>query len=73
MDPVIATSDTKLSRGIAPALGIHPGKAGDYALPEPRDAFAARGALARVAEQSLDIQYYIWQGDITGYLLFESV
>ena len=73
MTPVIAPTDTRLSRGIGPALAIHPGKAGIYPLPVSRDAFAARGALARTAERSLDIQYYIWQGDITGYFLFEAV
>ncbi len=72
MAPVFTSTDTRLSRGVASALAIHPGKAGVYPLPVPRDAFAARGALARVAEQSLDIQYYIWQGDITGYLMFEA-
>ena len=73
MAPVFATTETRLSLGITPALGMHPGKAGVYPLPVARDAFAVRGALARTAERSLDIQYYIWQGDITGYLLFEAV
>ena len=36
------------------------------------EAFATRVALARYARQSLDIQYYIWEGDQTGtYLLSE--
>ncbi len=36
------------------------------------EAFATRVALARHARQSLDIQYYIWDGDQTGtYLLAE--
>jgi cardiolipin synthase C len=29
--------------------------------------------LARAAERSLDIQYYIWQKDMTGTLLFNEL
>ena len=38
-----------------------------------RDAFAARVLLAGAAQRSLDVQYYIWHGDHTGYLLFEAL
>ena len=38
-----------------------------------RDAFAARVLLADAADTSLDVQYYIWHGDQTGYLLFEAL
>jgi putative cardiolipin synthase len=38
------------------------------------EAFTARVALARFARQSLDMQYYIWDGDQTGtYLLSELI
>jgi len=37
-----------------------------------RDALVARVALARFAEQSIDLQYFIWDGDQSGsYLLDE--
>jgi putative cardiolipin synthase len=39
----------------------------------PSDAFAARVLLADAAERTLDLQYYIWHGDQTGYLLFDAV
>jgi len=42
-------------------------------LPDARDAFAARALLARAAERSLDVQYYIWRRDLTGTLLFEAL
>jgi putative cardiolipin synthase len=29
--------------------------------------------LARAAEASLDVQYYIWHGDTTGYLLLREL
>ena len=38
-----------------------------------RDAFAARARLAEIAERSLDVQYYIWEKDMTGTLLFEAL
>ena len=51
----------------------HPGKSGVFALSDGRDAFAARVLLADASECSLDIQYYIWNGDKTGTLLFEAL
>ncbi|MCL7944039.1 phospholipase D family protein [Marinobacter sp. ATCH36] len=64
---------TRLGKAIAPKLSDHPGKSGIYALTNPRDAFAARILLARVADRTLDVQYYIWHGDITGTLLLEEL
>lgn len=37
------------------------------------DAFELRVALARSATHSLDLQYYIWHGDVTGLLLAREV
>jgi putative cardiolipin synthase len=37
------------------------------------DALASRLALLDSAEVSLDIQYFIWQGDATGYLLLDRL
>jgi len=65
------TADTFLGRVVA-AAGQRTG-AGIHALREPRDAFAARAALATAAERSLDVQYYIWREDPSGTLLFESL
>ena len=46
---------------------------GLYALNDPREAFAARGLLARAAERTLDVQYYIWRDDKTGNLLLHEL
>jgi putative cardiolipin synthase len=54
-------------------VAAHPGHSGIFALPDARDAFAARVLLAQAAERSLDVQYYIWRRDMTGTLLFESL
>ncbi|MDX9741623.1 MAG: phospholipase D family protein [Gammaproteobacteria bacterium] len=67
------TSATRLGRAIAPLAAAHPGKSGVYPLLDAHDAFAARILLARAADRSLDIQYYIWNADLTGNLLFEAI
>ena len=67
------TGDTRLGRAVAPAVAAHPGLSGIHPLNDARDAFAARVLLADVAERSLDIQYYIWHGDLSGRLLFAAV
>ena len=70
---LLDTQSTRLGRSLAPLAAANPGKSGIYALAEPRGAFAARALLAAVAERSLDVQYYLWHGDQTGYLLFEAL
>jgi putative cardiolipin synthase len=64
---------TRLARAVAPHVAAHPARTGIYALAEPVDAFAARVLLAAAADRSLDVQYYIWHGDQTGWLLFEAI
>jgi putative cardiolipin synthase len=67
------TDDTRLGRAVARGVAANPGRSGIYPLPNARDAFAARVLLARVAERSLDLQYFLWHDDTTGRLLFEEV
>ncbi|MGE8618047.1 MAG: phospholipase D family protein [Achromobacter spanius] len=64
---------TPLGRGIAPLADAHPGKSGIHPLSDAHDAFAARMMLARAAERSLDVQYYIWHNDMTGTMLLEAL
>ena len=61
---------TALGRSLAPQVAAHPGQSGFYLLPDGRDAFAARVLLARAAQRTIDAQYYIWHGDLTGMFLF---
>lgn len=70
---VVDTAETRLGKSIAPLVDEHPGLSGIYPLADARDAFAARARLAQVAERTLDVQYYIWEKDMTGTLLFEAV
>ena len=67
------TADTKLGHAIAPVARAHPDKSGVFALADGRDAFAARALLARAADRSIDVQYYIWRHDMSGTLLFEEL
>ena len=46
---------------------------GFHALNDPHEAFAARALLAKAAERSLDVQYYSWGNDITGWLLLDAL
>jgi putative cardiolipin synthase len=67
------TDATRLGRAIAPRLVAHPGRSGIHPLQDAREAFAARMLLARTAERSLDVQYYIWRQDLSGTMLFEAL
>lgn len=67
------TGATQLGRALAPLAAQHPGLSGIHSLLGGRDAFAARVLLARAAERSLDIQYYIWRNDLTGVLMLDEL
>ena len=66
-------SETRLGKAIGPRAKAHPGNSGIYPLRSALDAFAARILLARAAERTLDVQYYIWNADETGMLLFDAL
>jgi len=67
------TGDTRLAQAMRAEVAAHPGWSGIYSLASPLDAFVARAVLARAADRALDVQYYIWHGDTTGYLLLEEL
>jgi putative cardiolipin synthase len=64
------TADTPLGQFVKKAHPDSDGKSGIYPLASPEESFAARALLAQAAQRSLDVQYYIWHGDTSGYLLF---
>lgn len=66
----ISTHNTRLGRAIAPVNAEHPGMCGLLPLDDSLDAFACRYRLAGMAEKTLDVQYYIWEDDMSGRLLF---
>lgn len=65
--------NTRLGQSLARVIKANTGKSGVYALADARDAFATRALLAQAAERTLDVQYYIWNDDMTGALLLEVV
>jgi putative cardiolipin synthase len=65
--------DTRLGLGIGSRVSKHRGRSGIYALPSAQEAFAARVLLARAADRTLDVQYYIWHRDMTGTLLMDAL
>lgn len=64
---------TTMGKAISSMAQAHPGRSGIYALPDPHEAFAVRALLANAAQQTLDIQYYIWRNDLTGTLLLDAL
>ncbi|MCA0872347.1 phospholipase D family protein [Seohaeicola saemankumensis] len=64
--------DSALGALILPLAAAHPGLSGVTNLQDGISAFAGRLQLADMAEDSLDLRYYIWQKDITGMLLLDA-
>ena len=63
------TSETRLGQLFDGRIDTHGDKNGIIGLPRGRDAFAARAVLARMADKSIDTQYYMWHQDTVGRLL----
>ena len=70
---ILDTASTSLGKSISPQVEAHPGLSGIYPLRDARDAFATRVHLARKAERTLDVQYYIWRNDMTSTLLTQTL
>ncbi len=66
-------ASTRLGQFFGPAADEHPGLSGFSLLSQGREAFIIRLALADLAERSLDMQYYMWDGDTTGRIIVDRV
>src|SRR6476619_1050860 len=66
-------ASTRLGQFFSPAAEKHPGLSGFSLLSHGREAFIVRLALADLAERSLDMQYYSWDGDTTGRIIVDRV
>ena len=71
--PLDRTAPTALASQCEPLTREHPGLSGIVSLRDGYDAFAARVLLAEAAEQTLDVQYYIWHRDLSGTLLLDAL
>jgi len=65
--------DTSIGRLVGQHLDERPGQSGSYPLGNGMEALAARVTLARAAERSLDVQYYIWHSDEAGRILLKEL
>jgi putative cardiolipin synthase len=70
---MLETAQTQLGKALAPALVANPGKSGFHPVGDGADAFVARVALARAAQKTLDVQYYIYHVDNTGVALLGEI
>ncbi len=66
-------ASTRLGQFFGAAADVHPGMSGFSLLSHGREAFIVRLALADLAERSLDMQYYMWDGDTTGRIVVDHV
>jgi hypothetical protein len=65
--------ETSLGRLFEEAAVKHPGQSGFTIIRHGRPAFTAHVAFADPAQQSLDLQYSIWEGDATGWILMDRL
>ncbi|HJD44480.1 MAG TPA: phospholipase D family protein [Candidatus Paenalcaligenes intestinipullorum] len=65
--------DTRLGKSFIHQMEAKPGLSGMRELDDAQEAFAIRALLTRLAEKSIDVQYYIWRNDITGMLLLKQL
>lgn len=67
------TGATTLGREVGTRGPADSALSGLKLLQDGKDAFAARVLLARSAERTLDVQYYIWHDDLSGSLLLDEL
>ncbi|RZL95315.1 MAG: phospholipase D family protein [Variovorax sp.] len=67
------TTSTALGLAGRDSLRAHAGQSGFRPLSSGVDALVVRMLLAEVAERSLDVQYYIWDDDLTGRLFANAL
>lgn len=68
-----ASPETRLGGALLPEVTTHPGLSGVRAVASGPEAFALRMLLADAADRSIDVQYYIWQSDLTGLQLLDAL
>ena len=64
---------TRIGQTLGPAAQSHPDESAYRIISQGADGFATRVQMIAAAEHSLDLQYYIFHGDITGRLLTNAL
>ena len=67
------TGQTIFGKSVSQKAAAHPGKSGFHLLGNGLDAFVARAVLAHYAERSIDVQYYLYHGDLVGRLFTDQL
>lgn len=67
------TAGTRIGRARRDEIRKHPGQSGFLLLGNGLDAFVARAVLANAADRSIDAQYYLLHGDLTGKLFVDQL
>ncbi len=70
---LLLPEETHMGKRIQAHVVEHQGKSGFYLLPSGDDAFLARLLAVEQAERTLDLQYYIFNDDLTGKLLMDRL
>ncbi len=71
--PTASVYGGQLPQLIEPLLIAHPQQSGAYVLEKGEESLLARAWLADHAEQSIDVQYFIWSNDNIGTLATERL
>ena len=64
---------TELGLFFASEMDAHPAKSGIVPVTPGEWGFRSRTGLANQAEQTIDVQYYIWETDTAGSILAERI
>lgn len=67
------TGTTTLAAEARKILGDRTDESAMYLVAEGTEAFLTRMALLKLAERSVDVQYFIWKSDLIGKLLFNGL
>ena len=70
---LLLPEETNMGKRIQPHVVKHQGKSGFYLLPSGEDAFLGRILAIDQAERTLDLQYYIFNDDLTGKFLMDRL
>jgi len=65
--------ETVLGQFFQPEIAAHPGQSGMALLTTGEWGFRARAGLLNQAQKSIDVQYYIWEVDIAGSILWKTI
>jgi putative cardiolipin synthase len=65
--------ETELGRFFQAEISAHPGESGLTLVTTGEWGFRTRAGLSNQAEQTIDVQYYIWETDTAGSILAERL